>query len=216
MRVFLKYAISSQGKSLLLQQKMLIKPLLKYLILAVSLFVHSSAQALPGQPTDDVETWIKAHPTLRPRTNERFLVTKSDTAAQRFSFQSSVLPPGRVTFSPDRSKIRSERISMYDAINGMSIERLVESLRIIYGLDIYQDYQRGRVIYEYPNPSAINAARFARTPVREALQGELREGDRYAYWVEVAQPRNGKAYTGQMMVLLKSDLDKLETELRNR
>jgi len=96
------------------------------------------------------------------------------------------------------------------------LERLQESLRVIYGLDIYQDFKRAQVLYEYPDESAINSARMARTPIREALKGELRVGDRYAYWLEVAQPRNGKAFTGQMTVLLKSDLNKLETELRNR
>ena len=194
------------------------KSLLQILILPLAFLIsnNSAASALPGQPTEEVETWIKAHPTLSPRSGERFLVTKTDTAAQRFSFQAMVSAPGKVTFSKNRSQIRTERISMYDAINGMSLDRLKESLRIIYGLDIYQDYKGAQVIYEYPNQSAINAARFAKTPIREGLTGELRVGDRYAYWVEVAQAKNGKAYTGQMTVFLKSDLDKLEEEIRNR
>ncbi|MFH7028263.1 MAG: hypothetical protein ACHBN1_23395 [Heteroscytonema crispum UTEX LB 1556] len=203
---------------------MLKKPLLNFLISSISLvswvclgiLFNSQANALPGQSTEEVGTWIKAHPTLRPNRGEKFLIQKTDTAAQRFSFQASVLPPGKVGFTKDRSKIRNERIAMYDAINGMTLERLQESLRIIYGLDIYQDFDRAQVIYEYPNQSAINSARFAKTPIREALRGELRVGSRYAYWVEIAQPRNGKAFTGQMTVLLKTDLDKLEAELRNR
>ena len=182
----------------------------------VGTLTDSNAQALPGSSTEDVAAWIKSHPTLRPRPNEKFLVRKSDTAAQRFTFQASVLPPGRVTFSRNRSTIRSQRIAMYDAVNGMSLERLQESLRVIYGLDIYQDFQQAQVIYNYPNRSAINSARFARTPIREALRGELRIGNRYAYWVEVAKPNQGKAFTGQMTVLLKKDVDKLESELRNR
>jgi hypothetical protein len=177
---------------------------------------NSRANALPGQSTEEVGTWIKAHPTLRPRAGEKLFIQKSDTAAQRFTFQASVLPPGRVAFTKDRSVIRSERFTMYDAINGMTLERLQESLRVIYSLDIYQDFKRAQVLYEYPDQSAINSARMAKTPIREALKGELRVGDRYAYWLEVAQPRNGKAFTGQMTVLLKSDLDKLEAELRNR
>ena len=194
------------------------KSLLQFLIFPLAFLITNtgSATALPGQPAEDVKIWIKAHPTLSPQSGERFLVTKTDTAAQRFSFQAMVSPPGKITFSKNRSQIRTERISMYDAINGMSIDKLKESLRVIYGLDIYQDFKRAEVIYEYPNQSAINTARFAKTPVREALKGELRVGSRYAYWVEVAQPKNGKAYTGQMTVFLKSDLDKLEEELRNR
>ncbi|MBE9211669.1 hypothetical protein IQ247_02875 [Plectonema cf. radiosum LEGE 06105] len=197
---------------------MLKKSLLQVLILPLAFLIsnNSAATALPGQATEEVETWIKAHPTLSPRSGERFLVTKTDTAAQRFSFQAMVSAPGRVTFTKNRSQIRTERISMYDAINGMSLDKLKESLRIIYGLDIYQDYKGAQIIYEYPNQSAINAARFAKTPIREGTIGELRVGDRYAYWVEVAQGKNGKAYTGQMTVFLKSDLDKLEEELRNR
>ena len=197
---------------------MLKKSLLQVVILPLAFFIsnHGTANALPGQSMEEVETWIKAHPTLRPRTGERFLVTKTDTPAQRFSFQAMVSAPGKLTFSNNRNRSRTERISMYDAINGMSVDKLKESLRIIYGLDIYQDFKGAQVIYEYPNQSAINEARFAKNPVREGLTGELRVGSRYAYWVEIAQAKNGKAFTGQMTVFLKSDLDKLEEELRNR
>ncbi|MDB9374420.1 hypothetical protein [Nodularia sphaerocarpa] len=203
---------------------MLQKSLLNFLILPFSLvpwlgmgmLFDSQADALPGQSTEEVTTWIKAHPTLRPRPGERLFIQKSDTAAQRFTFQASVLPPGRVRLTQDRGRIRSERLTMYDAINGMSFQRLQESLRVIYGLDIYQDFNRAQVAYEYPNQSAINSARMARTPIREALRGELRVGDRYVYWLEIAQPPGGKAFTGQMTVLLKADLDQLESELRNR
>ncbi|MBH8572835.1 hypothetical protein I8752_07350 [Nostocaceae cyanobacterium CENA369] len=184
--------------------------------LCVGMIFDSKANALPGQSTEEVGTWMKAHPTLRPGNGEQLYVQKSDTAAQRFTFQASVLPPGKVEFTKNRSTIRYERLAMYDAINGMSFQRLQESLRIIYGLDIYQDFNRAQVVYEYPNQSAIDSARLAKTPIREALKGELRVGDRYAYWVEIAQPRGGKAFTGQMTVFLKTDVDKLETELRTR
>lgn len=198
------------------------KSLLNFFILTFSVLPFSflvfapQAQALPGEAVEKVSTWIKAHPTLQPRSGERLFVKKSDTAAQRFSFLSSVLAPGKVGVPTNRSKIRSERITMYDAINGMSFQRLKESLRVIYGLDIYQDYNGSDKVYEYPNQSAINSARFAKTPIREALQGELRLGDRFAYWIEVAQPKNGKAYFGKITVLLRSDLEKLKTELQSR
>ncbi|MHC5724252.1 MAG: hypothetical protein ACYTXY_08870 [Nostoc sp.] len=203
---------------------MLKKSLLNCLILPFSLasglcvgtLFDSQANALPGQSTEEVGAWIKAHPTLRPRSGEQLFVQKTDTAAQRFSFQASVLPPGRIEFSKDRGRIRTERIAMYDAINGMTFARLQESLRVIYGLEIYQDYDRAQVVYQYPNQSVINSARFAETPIREALKGELRVGDRYVYWVEIAQPKTGKAFTGQMTILLKTDLDKLERELQSR
>ncbi len=207
-----------------LNRKMLKKSLLNCLILPFSLatglcvgtLFDSQANALPGQSTEEVSAWIKAHPTLRPRSGEQLFVQKTDTAAQRFSFQASVLPPGRIEFSKDRSRIRTERIAMYDAINGMTFARLQESLRVIYGLEIYQDYDRAQVVYQYPNQSVINSARFAKTPIREALKGELRVGDRYVYWVEIAEPKAAKAFTGQMTILLKTDLDKLERELQSR
>lgn len=207
-----------------LNRKMLKKSLRNCLILpfslvpwlSVGMLFDSPANALPGESTEEVTTWIQAHPTLRPRSGEKLFVQKSDTAAQRFTFQASVLPPGKVEFTNNRSKIRTERISMFDAVNGITTARLQESLRIIYGLDIYQDYNRASVVYQYPNQSAINEARLAKTPIREALRGQLRVGDRFVYWVEVPQPKTGKAVNGQITVLLKSDLDKLEGELRNR
>jgi hypothetical protein len=203
---------------------MLKQSLLKLLILPCSLIpwltaeilLNSAVKALPGETTEDVSTWIQAHPTLRPRTGERLFVSKSDTAAQRFTFQASVLPPGRVTFTKDRSTIRTERMTMFDAVNGITLQRLEESLRVIYNLDVYQDYTDAQIVYEYPNQSVINTARLEKTPIREALQGALRVGDRYAYWVEIAQPKAGKAIIGKITVLLKADLDKLETELRTR
>ncbi|WP_353929192.1 hypothetical protein WJM97_12765 [Okeanomitos corallinicola TIOX110] len=196
----------------------------KFLILSFSfipclsgeILLNSPAQALPGQSTEKVTAWIQAHPTLRPRSGEKLFVSKSDTAAQRFTFQASVLPPGKVTFTKDRSKIRTETMTMYDGVNGVTTNRLEESLRIIYGTDIYQDYNRAQIIYEYPDQSTVNRARLARTPIREALQGELRLGDRFAYWIEIAQPKNSKALSGRVTVLLKSDLDKLEAELKTR
>ncbi len=207
-----------------LNSKMLKKSLLNCLILPFSLMpwlcmgtlVDSQANALPGQSTEEVGAWIKAHPTLRPGSGEQLFVQKTDTAAQRFTFQASVLPPGRIEFSKDRGRIRTERIAMYDAINGMTFTRLQESLRVIYGLEIYQDYDRAQVVYQYPSQETINSARLAKNQIREALKGELRVGDRYVYWVEIAQPKSGKAFTGQMTILLKTDRDKLESELQIR
>ncbi|MDP5017408.1 MAG: hypothetical protein NWQ43_08935 [Dolichospermum sp.] len=195
---------------------LLILPCTLIPFLSVEILLNSSAKALPGESTEEVTTWIQAHPTLKPRQGERLFVSKSDTAAQRFTFQASVLPPGKVTFTKDRSTIRTERMTMFDAVNGITLQRLEESLRVIYNTDVYQDYNDAQIVYQYPNQSGINTARLAKTPLREALQGELRVGDRYAYWVEIAQPKQGKAITGKLTVLLKADLDKLETELRTR
>lgn len=174
------------------------------------------AEALPGESTDTVLAWINSNPTLRPSIGDGLLVKKSDSAARQFTFRATILPPGRITIPPDKSTIRSERISFYDMINGVTPDRLKESLRIIYGPDIYQDYERARIAYSYPSPEAVDIGRRQNRPLVEAQQGELRLGERFAYWMEVTKTDKGKAFNGQVTVFLKEDLNKLETELRDR
>lgn len=182
----------------------------------LALSTAKSADALPGQKTEEVTAWINSNPTLRPSTGDGLLVQKTNTSAQRFTFIATVFPPGRVTFTKDRGTIRSERFSFFDMINGVTPQRLKESLRVIYGPDIYQDYDRSRIVYEYPTTQTVDLARRQRLPLLAAQQGELRLGDRFGYWMEVVQTKEGKAYNGQMVVFLREDLDKLETELRDR
>lgn len=176
----------------------------------------SSANALPGQSTETVTAWINANPTLRPGIGDGLLVTKSETAAQRFTFQATVLSPGRVSVPIDRGRIRSERMSFYDKINGVTLDRLKESLRVIYGPAIYQDFDQAKVVYDYPLPETVDVARRQNLPLLAEQQGKLLVGERYAYWMEVTQTESGKAFNGQLTVFLKEDLDKLETELRDR
>jgi hypothetical protein len=203
---------------------MLKQSLLKLLILSCSLIpfvsveilVNSPVEALPGESTKNVVSWIRSHPTLQPKQGERLSVRKSDTAAQRFTFEASILPPGRIVFTEDRVTIRTESLTIFDAVNGITVKRLQESLRIIYNLDVYQDYDEAQIIYQYPSQSEINTDRLAKIPLREAIQGELRVGERYAYWLEIAQPKQGKAIIGNITVLLKADANKLEAELRTR
>ncbi|NJR49196.1 MAG: hypothetical protein HC780_06130 [Leptolyngbyaceae cyanobacterium CSU_1_3] len=172
--------------------------------------------ALPGQTTDEAAAWIQANPTLRPRTGEKFLVTKSDSAAQRFTFEASLLPPGRIKSSPNARIIRSEKLTLFDVQNGVTQNRLQESLRAIYGLEIFQDFDRAQPIYTYPSEATIQQAIAQGNPLVAALQGELRRGKLYAYWLEVAQTPEGLAYSGRVTVFLRADLDKIEAELRNR
>ncbi|HBR75593.1 MAG TPA: hypothetical protein DEA78_18270, partial [Cyanobacteria bacterium UBA11159] len=126
------------------------------------------------------------------------------------------LSPGKLGFPTSKRYIRSERISFYDSINGVTAQRLEESLRVIYGPAIYQDYQRARLVYDYPTPETIDVARRQNRPLIVAQQGKLVLGERFAYWLEVTQTDSGKAYNGQLIIFLKEDLDKLETELRDR
>lgn len=178
--------------------------------------VPSTANALPGQSTDAVAAWITANPTLRPGIRDGLRVTKSSTPAQRFTFQASVLPPGRVMPPKDRGTIRTERMTFFDAINGITLDRLRESLRVIYGATVYEDYDRAQLVYDYPVPNAIDLARRQNRSLLELQQGELRVGERYAYWLEITKNDGDKAFNGQITVFLKEDLGKLETELRDR
>jgi hypothetical protein len=174
------------------------------------------ANALPGQSTDTVTSWVNANPTLRPGIGDGLTVQKVNTPAQRFSFQASILPPGRITTPTDRSTIRSERLTFYDSMNGITRERLQESLRVIYGLEIYQDFQRARIVYVYPSPDTVDLSRRQNLPLLAAQQGQLLIGERFAYWLEITKPEKGKALNGQITVFLKEDFEKLQTELRNR
>ena len=165
--------------------------------------------ALPGQTINEVEAWIQAHPTLRPEPGERLLVRYSDTPAQRFVFQASVLTPGRIGLTGNGSIIRSERLQLFDMINGVTFNRLEESLRSIYGADVYSDFRRAVTFYAYPN----EATPPSRNPTL-LLKGELREGVRFGYWVELASNPEGVIYTGRINVLLKEDLASLQEHLQ--
>jgi hypothetical protein len=177
----------------------------------------SPTLALPGQTVDDVTAWIKANPTLRPRNNERLIVRKSDSAAQRFVFEASLFAPG--SFDPQSKgggRIRSESLKLFDMQNGLTKARLEESLRAIYGLDITQDFDRAQTIYTYPTAATVRTGVSQQKPILAALQGKIRKGARFAYWVEVAQSDKGVAYAGRIVVFQHEDIDKLEAEIRNR
>lgn len=174
----------------------------------------SSAQALPGQSTDEATAWINANPTLRPSLGEGLVVKKSETPAHRFQFQASVLPPGRIGLPRNRTMIRSEQFSFYDMVNGVTAQRLSESLRNIYGVSVYQDFQQAAVIYQYPTQEMIRRSRQQNLPLLAARKGQLLLGDNYAYWMEVVETDQGVAFSGHMTVFLQEDLDKFEQELR--
>jgi hypothetical protein len=173
-------------------------------------------QALPGQTLEEATAWIQAHPTLQPASGERLLIRKSDTPARRFTFQASQFQVGRASLMPEGNLIRTEELTLFDMVNGVSRTRLEESLRTIYGVVIYQDYAQAQVVYAYPNKATLARATNRDNPLIAALQGEIRQGDRYGYWLEIARKPNGFAYTGKVTVFLKEDLPKLETELQNR
>lgn len=173
-------------------------------------------EALPGQAPDEAVVWIQANPTLRPVRGEKLLVRKSDTPAQRFTFSASPLQVGRASSGATGGIIRTEEISFFDIQNGVTRYRLQEALRAIYGPTVYQDYAQAKTLYTYPTQKNLAQAVNQDAPLLAALQGEVREGDRYAYWLEIAHQKTGLAYAGKIIVFLKDDLPKLEAELRNR
>ncbi len=180
------------------------------------LLFSSNAKALPGQSEAEVAAWIQSNSTLSPDIGERLIIRKRSTAAQRFDFIAETLPPGKIIDVNNLGIIRTERIELFDAINGVDRERLEKSLQKIYGLDIYQDFRRSQVIYSYPSDATVKLSITQKKPNLAARRGEVRSGNRYAYWIEVAQPQTGKSVNGKIMILLKEDIDRLETYLRNR
>ncbi|MFN9229213.1 MAG: hypothetical protein ACK6C7_19975 [Pseudanabaena sp.] len=180
--------------------------------------VIPSAIALPGQTPDQVIDWIRTNPALRPEAGERLLVRKSDTPSRRFQFQASVVLPGIAAIQKSEANlIRSEQIRIFDIINGVTRSRLEESLRSIYGPDIMRDYATAKRVYAYPTVAMLQRSQSKNaSPILRALQGELRQGKKYAYWVELLQNGKGSANSGQITVFELESLPKLEQELSNR
>jgi len=172
-----------------------------------------AAHAIPGQTADEAAAWIRANPTLRPSSGERLLVRKAETPAQRLTFQALPLQVGRAAIGFGGSIIRTEELSLFDMVNGVTFFRLEESLRSIYGPTIYQDYAQARRVFAYPTAPVVGRAVNRNTPLLAATQGEVREGDRYAYWLEITRRPDGLAYSGRLTVFLREDLPKLQTEL---
>ncbi|NJL21783.1 MAG: hypothetical protein HC895_14800 [Leptolyngbyaceae cyanobacterium SM1_3_5] len=178
-------------------------------------FGDRAAIALPGQTVQEAIAWIRANPTLQPAPGESLRVQKSDTAARRFSFEASTQPPGRAGIG-GAGIIRSEQIAFFDMIDGVTRDRLESALRSIYGVEIQQDFALTRLVHQYPTAVELSEAQNQNAPLLAVLQGELREGDRFAYWLELAPGRNGISQTGRITVFDKNDLASLVEVLRDR
>ncbi|MFM7601890.1 MAG: hypothetical protein ACKO7R_11955 [Pseudanabaena sp.] len=180
--------------------------------------VVPAAIALPGQTPDQVIDWIRTNPVLRPSAGERLLVRKSDTPSRRFQFQASVVPPGNASIQKsDANLIRSEQIRFFDIINGVTGSRLEETLRSIYGPEIMRDYATAKRVYAYPTAAMVQRSQAKNaSPILRALQGELRQGKKYGYWIELLQNDRGSANSGQITIFELDNLPKLEEELSAR
>jgi len=176
-----------------------------------------AAIALPGQSPDQVADWIKTNPVLRPAQGERLLVRKSDTPSRRFQFQASIMTPGLMERRGNINLIRSEQIRFFDIVNGVTKSRLEESLRSIYDPEVMRDYAKAEVVYAYPTATMIRRSQAKNaSPLLSALQGELRQGKKYAYWVELLQTNRGIANSGQITIFELEALPSLEQKLRDR
>lgn len=181
------------------------------------MLMATPAHAIPGQTLDEAAVWMQSNSAVRPSPNEKFLVRRVNTSAQQLTFHVSVMPPGRLArLAPGGRIVRSETLSLFDMRNGVTLNRLRESVRSIYGLDIARDFEQSEIVKSYPTEDRIQEAVTQQNAQLAAQQGELRRGERLAYWLEVAQTENGRAYSGQLTVFLLDDLEKLRSELANR
>ncbi|WP_017300157.1 hypothetical protein [Nodosilinea nodulosa] len=177
---------------------------------ATFIFAALPACAIPGQTVTLAESWIRNNPTLKPAPNERLTINRLAAPGQRFTFQASVFAVGEAAPAQNRLQIRTERFSLVDYANPITPDRLDESLRAIYGQALFNDYRQAEVLMRYP-------PRGARTTPTDnpnlVLRGEVREGEQFAYWQEIAYDRAGNAYLGRMAVFLKADLPALQAQL---
>ena len=152
---------------------------------------------------------MDAHPTLRPNPNERLVVNRAETPARRFTFRATVIPVTGLSPGLElQSIIRTEETRLVDIVDGISKVHLEDAIRAIYDAAIYNDYRRAEIVYTYPAPNFGTL-----TNESSWRQGELREGDRFGYWIELTVDRNGSAAVGEVSVFLKEDLPQLEAEL---
>jgi hypothetical protein len=194
-----------------------IKGIVSILAIAMSTSIDMPlAQALPGQSSDDVLQWMKANEGLTPDPGERLTVRRSNGPAQRLTFEASPLAPGRIGPNQSNGKIRTETLTVFDILYGVTDARLEESLRSIYGSTVYREFKTAKIVYAYPTEDAVQKALKAKQPIAAALKGELRQGQNFAYWVEIARNPEGLNYSGKVMVFLPEDLPKLEGELKGR
>lgn len=178
----------------------------------------ASAVALPGQTADEAEAWMQAHPALRARPSERLSIRRGDTPSQRYTFHGSLFGPGGGSaesllvrrHSGETIMVRSEKFTLVDIVRGVSIPRLEDSLRSLYGAEIYADYRRAQSVIVY------SPGRPADRGTEQAHRSHLLEGNLYAYLIELLPNADGNIHTGAVTVMLREDVPAIQEGLRNR
>lgn len=173
----------------------------------------SPGYGFPGQSVDEAKTWMQGHPTLRAESREGLRVHRADIPSRRFTFQASIFPIGGFQRVDNNSVwptqranfdiVRREEFILVDYDEQVTAERLEESLRVIYGADVYADYRRAELIDSYGFTA-------------DATRGEVLLGSRYAYWLEVIPDANGIVTIGKLNVVLPEDVDRLQTYLQRQ
>ncbi len=185
----------------------------------VWLALTGTANALPGQSVAEAEAWMQAHPTLRADRRERLSLRRNDTPSRRYTFHGSIYGPSggggesllvRQRADGQLTMVRSEKLTLVDVISGVTVEKLEDALRTIYGAEVYADYRRSQAVLVYSpgNPEDRGTQR--------ASRAQVSEGDLYAYIVEIIPNPDGTVHTGTVSVMLKEDVPALRTALRNR
>ena len=176
-----------------------------------------TATAIPGQPVDEAKAWMQAHPTLRALPNERLSIRRNDTPSRRYTFHGSTFGPagGGATLlerglNSGPLLVRSEKFTLVDLITGVSVAKLEDALRMLYGAQVYADYRRAASVMVY-SPGRAEDRGTARSP-----RAQLTEGELFAYIVEVIPDVDGTIHTGTVTVMLKEDIPPLKAALEAR
>ncbi len=187
----------------------------------MSIGVATGAMALPGQSVQEAEAWMQAHPTLRAERRERLSIRRNDTPSRRYTFHASVFGPGGASAggsggsllarrnSTEPMMVRSEKFTLVDLISGVSVARLEDALRTLYGAEVYADYRRSQPILIY-SPDQSDSS-----DTQRSSRAQLSEGDVFAYLIEVLPNPDGTINTGGVTVMLKADVPALVAALHD-
>ena len=142
-------------KHLLMLKQAMVKPLASLVGSAIALILMAPGPAwsLPGERVSEVANWIYSNPLLPDGRRGSLRVSRSDVPGQRFTFVASKTLPTQRGLGVGETRIRSEWLELLDYNNGVTSERLVEAVRSVYGLDLYQDYRNAELVYEYVHPT---------------------------------------------------------------
>lgn len=177
-----------------------------------------AAIALPGHTVDEAEAWMQAHPSLRAHPSEHISIRRNDTPSSRYTFHASIFGPSGGSgesllvrrHSGETVMVRSEKFTLVDIVRGVDIPRLEDSLRTIYGAEVYADYRRAQTIMVYSPGRPEDRGTF------RAHRAQLLEGDLYAYLIEVLPNTNGVVETGAVTVMLREDVSAIQEGMRSR